>query len=344
MSWYYRNINDYEYYTPHPRSKTRYRIIGDGTHTPTGEDFIVHMDENPEADICSGTNGLCSIDYDVNDTMEKPINLPPGQYHYAVGGRELPERLIPTSLRDDNLVDMHGTYDDIIKDVSLFLKNEKLYRDIGIQYRRGILLYGPPGQGKTTTIRRIIKEHVPSDSVVIFLSDLPTTTMLKAFRDDDMSKRLKIIVFEELAAVIKNNSSQIDRILDFLDGELSLDHALLIATTNYPEAIPGNIVDRPSRFDSLIRMADPDPETCKALLEMYLSRDPTEEEIKDSKGLSVAAIKETSLFSRLYQVTYARAVKRMAKTRELVKKEFSENEQVGFVSKNRSLRDLLDEW
>ena len=167
--------------------------------------------------------------------------------------------------------------------------------------------------------------------------------MIREFGDGELKTRMKIVVFEELAAVVNGNKHDIERILDFLDGETSLDRALIFGTTNYPENIPGNIVDRPSRFDSLIRMSDPNEETRRALLKMYLGRDPSDEEVELSDSLSVAAIQETALFSRLYQTDFEVAVKRMETTHELVKKEFSEGSAAGFKTGQR-FSDYLDNF
>lgn len=323
-----------EYYTPHIPARTIYHVAGDGNSPPSPNELREALVAHPRADI--DESGLLIREYDVKQPISDPVPLPGGCYTYRESQPGKPERIVATDLRGDTIIKMPGITRKIVGDVRAFLKNEKVYREIGIQYRRGILLYGPPGEGKTTNIREIIKEEVPKDAIIIFLHTLPSSFMVKKLK---VEPRLKVIVLEELVALVKQYSNQIERILDFLDGESSLDNALIFATTNYPEQLPGNIVDRPSRFDRLIKVGNPDEETCKQLLALYLSREATAAEVKAVQGLSVAAVKESAIISRIHNTSVEKAVKGIQATQKLIKKDFNEGEPIGLGARGPSFID-----
>jgi SpoVK/Ycf46/Vps4 family AAA+-type ATPase len=134
-------------------------------------------------------------------------------------------------------------------------------------------------------------------------------------------------VFEELANVAEG--IKMERLLDFLDGERSVDKSLVIATTNYPERLPGNLVDRPSRFDKLYKMGNPSEAERRKLLGHYLMREALDVEVAATKGLSTAAIKESCMLHHLQGVAVAQATKLLKDHKELVKKEFAESRSVG---------------
>lgn len=337
--WFLRESTAGTYYAHQPTTKSDIVIAGDGDKPPTPRELHDVMKDRPHASIMRG--GALVQDYDLKDTSETPVELPPGCYRHEVSRHpDDPEKLIPTELREDNLVKMPGITRQIVKDVQVFLENEDVYREIGIQYRRGILLYGPPGQGKTTMLREIIKEEVPEDSIVLFLSELPSHSLLKKLRDEEKD-RLKVIIFEELTSIVKRHDREMESILDFLDGETSLDRALLFGTTNYPENLPGNIVDRPSRFDRLIKVGNPDEETRQQLLQFYLCREPTQEEVVSTDDMSVAGVKESAILSRLYSVSVEKAVEHLKEIREIVKNDFEEGGKIGL--KPRGFHDLFEE-
>jgi hypothetical protein len=324
------------YYSVNAPINSLIHICGPGDRKPTPQEIYDEWKKHPGSEL--DTAGLFVHEYDIENEAQERVDLPAGCYHYKERTPRRPECLISTELRTDTMIKMPGITRSIIKDVQAFFDNEKVYRDVGIQYRRGILLYGDPGNGKTCSLREIVKEQAPKDAIVIFLNSLPTMNMIKKLQAE---KRMKIIIFEELVAIISQNDVGVDRILDFLDGESSLDNALIFATTNYPEKLPGNIVDRPSRFDRLIKVGNPNVETCKQLLALYLSREATETEIKVVTGLSVAAIKEVCIMSRIHNISLDKAADKMRQTKELVKKDFEESSPIGLTNKrNRFFSDL----
>jgi len=317
------------YYTNKSVTKKIYSTVGDGSRKPTPAEIKAAMESQSEAFFDSETDLM--TEYDVTDTKKQPIDLPAGCYQHAQSSSlgDPPERLVPLTLRADSYIIMGSVYDPIVEDVRAFLKSEEIYRKIGTIYKRGLLLYGPPGEGKTSLIRCVAKNEFPEDAIVIFFESMPSNGMIESMKQT-LGERFKVFIFEELANLLQG--TRIERVLDFLDGEKSIDKTLMIATTNYPERLPGNIVERPSRFDKLIKMGHPKSSERKMLLNHYLTREATVEEVKITEGLSTAALKESCFLIHLKGVTLDDAVKQLKKHSELVKKDFAETRQMGLRS------------
>lgn len=138
--------------------------------------------------------------------------------------------------------------------IDLFLSSRDFYIRHQLGYKRAVLLYGAPGTGKSRYIvhkcEQLIQKH---QAIVIRIEgyqELRTLLHRGLFHLRDMMKdRLKVIVIEELATLVKYNDHT--ELLNLLDHIFLQDDMLFLMTTNTPEDIPENIVDRPSRVDIL---------------------------------------------------------------------------------------------
>jgi hypothetical protein len=335
-AWYQRNLADGTiYYTPERRSKRKIIIAGSGDRDPSPYELAKALEEHPEAELERGAKLL--VEHEAEDSAEKPVELLGDIYNYESPSHAVPERLEPASLRQDSYHQLPGVFTHLSTDITHFQKGEAIYRKLGLQYRRGILLYGPPGNGKTSLIREIIRNYIPKEAIVIFMDRIPSRHFTQVMRET-LQRRLKVIIFEELAATLK--SSNLDHALSFLDGEISLDRCLILATTNYPERLPGNIVDRPSRFDQLYHVSDPNKNCRKILLEKYLDQEVKNFEIEETHGLSAAALREVCLLIKLKNMALSEAVKRLKRHKEIVKREFGAISEIGLSA--RTFDDVED--
>ena len=303
-------------------------LLGSGEKEPTPLEAMKFLQEHPQGEISE--YGLLGVEYDRQDTQQKAKKLPGGFYRYEPPSHyeDLPERLVPTEVRKDTVVNLPEVFTPIVNDIKAFMSDDAVETDkaLNIQHKLGILLYGPPGTGKTTLIRSVIKDVVPKDAIVIFMDALFSNRMLNIFSESE-SGRLKVLVFEEMVTAVEN--IKLDKLLDFLDGERSLDNTLVIGTTNYPEKLPSNIADRPGRFDRLYKIGDPNRANRDLLISFYLGRSPSQEELELTEGMSAAAIKELCLIMRRLHKSMQDASVQIKKHRELVKKEFSEARPMG---------------
>lgn len=265
--------------------------------------------------------------YGEPDTKENAIELPSGFYQFVEANDTPHYRLVPVKIRDDMFIKSDGIYNEILDEFKSFINNEELYRKLEIIYKRSILMYGSPGMGKTAIIRQIIKNEIPKEAVVIFFSESPDVSYATKIAST-LSNRMKILVFEELITMLADDF-KVQEFLNFMDGEKSLDKAFIFGTTNYPEKLPENIVNRPSRWDRVIKMKGLNKDGKAALIKHILERDVTEEELNLVENLSTAAIKEVCFMVRLHSVSFKESVDKMNNHVQMFKNEFVEKGKLG---------------
>jgi hypothetical protein len=134
----------------------------------------------------------------------------------------------------------------------------QLYRAMEVPYRRGVLLHGPPGNGKTSLIR-YIGVQLPQVPVLILR---PAAN----FDSDDLEEVIRrwtqqspaILIIEDLNWLLEQvNVSTFLNLLDGIDSRAG-NGLLVIATTNHPNDLDPAINNRPGRFDLVIEVSSPD--------------------------------------------------------------------------------------
>lgn len=182
----------------------------------------------------------------------------------------------------------------VLEEVRKFWSSEERYRKHSLLYKRGVLLWGPPGSGKTVAVKMLMTELVKQDGVVVVANSVNLTTMcLKAIRRIEPKRNL-IVVLEDLDETIAYQGEA--GVLSLLDGENSIDNILNIATTNYPEKLGPRIINRPSRFDRRVYVGMPTPEARAAYLtratQGNLVDGDLERWVADTKDMSIAHLRE----------------------------------------------------
>jgi hypothetical protein len=149
----------------------------------------------------------------------------------------------------DNLVLPAELVEDIRADLSRFLSSQKLYEGYGIPWKRGVLLTGPPGNGKTHCIKALINWlEIPA----LYVKSLrgSHTDELSCIRSVfERARKVTpcLLILEDLDSLVNDKNRSF--FLNELDGFAANTGIILIATTNHPERLDPAIVDRPSRFD-----------------------------------------------------------------------------------------------
>ena len=183
----------------------------------------------------------------------------------------------------------------VLDEVNRFWASEDKYRKYGLLYKRGIILWGPPGGGKTAAVKLLMNELVKRNGIVIVVHGVDLAVMcLKAIRRIEPPNRNIIVVFEDIDEIINYNGES--GVLSMLDGESNVDNVLHIATTNYPERLGARIINRPSRFDRRVYVGMPKEDARREYLKITtrggLDAHTLDQWVRDTEGMSIAHLRE----------------------------------------------------
>jgi AAA+ superfamily predicted ATPase len=149
----------------------------------------------------------------------------------------------------DNLILRGNLKQEIFEDLQQFFAAREMYETYNIPWKRGILFVGPPGNGKTHTVKAIINAlEQPCLYIKSFRSEHGTEEdNIHAVFERARKSAPCILVMEDLDSLL--NAQNRSFFLNELDGFAANAGVITIATTNHPERLDPAILDRPSRFD-----------------------------------------------------------------------------------------------
>lgn len=255
--------------------------------------------------------------------------LPSGVYDINKDGRDEKIVFIRKQIVHDNIIPLKGLPKAIINEIDEFWTKESNFKSLGFLHRRGYLLYGSHGTGKSSLVHEIVDGILASGGIV-FYCDHPVlfNEGLKTFRQIEPNRKV-VCVFEDIDAIIKKHGE--DVILSILDGENQISGVCNLATTNYPELLDKRIVGRPRRFDRVYRIGNLDDAARLAYLKAKLPK--TEDSkiwLKKTEGLTIAQISEVIISNLCLGIDINEAVKIVS---ELAKNKSSAdgiNKDMGF--------------
>jgi hypothetical protein len=215
----------------------------------------------------------------------------------------------------------HSNCDAVVGEIGAFWDRKDVFADYGLPHKRGILLWGPPGSGKSSTIQLAMRDVVARGGIGVEFNDPGYFSAgMRVLRQIHPNTPV-VVLMEDLDATLDNYSESL--VLNVLDGVERFEHVVFLATTNYPEKLGARVVNRPSRFDKRFKVGHPTPES-RAMYFRHLigGRDipsiDMDRWVRDSDGFSIAHMKELFVAVVILGDEYERAVTTLRGMREAI--------------------------
>lgn len=193
------------------------------------------------------------------------------------------------SIKFDSVGGMKAVKEEIALKIIHPLNNPEIYKAFGKKIGGGILLYGPPGCGKTLMARATAGE-INANFIAVSINDVLDMYVGNSEKNlNDIFQQARantpcVLFFDEIDALGASRSDlrksagrfQINQFLDELDGaKYSNDGILILGATNSPWYLD-TAFRRPGRFDRVILVAPPDLESRIEIFKIQLNNKPYE--------------------------------------------------------------------
>lgn len=225
-----------------------------------------------KGDLFQVRGGMRSVEF-------KVVETDPGEYCVVAPDTEIFCEGEPIKREDEERLNEVG-YDDVggvrkqmaqIRElVELPLRHPQLFKSIGVKPPKGILLYGPPGSGKTLIARAVANETgaffflINGPEIMSKMAGESESNLRKAF--EEAEKNAPSIIFideiDSIAPKREKTHGEVERrivsqLLTLMDGLKSRAHVIVMGATNRPNSIDPAL-RRFGRFDREIDVGVPD--------------------------------------------------------------------------------------
>jgi transitional endoplasmic reticulum ATPase len=213
------------------------------------------------------------------------------------------KEVTPTAMREvaievptvhwDEIGGLEDVKRELRESVEWPIKNPELFKRMGIKPPKGILLFGPPGCGKTMLARAVATESeanfisIKGPEVFSKWVGESEKAIREVFRKGRMAAPA-VIFFDELDALVPRrglgyadsgvSERVISQLLTEMDGIVALEDVVVIAATNRPDILDPAVL-RPGRFDRLIYVPPPDDASRLTIFKIYTKNMPLAKDV-----------------------------------------------------------------
>jgi transitional endoplasmic reticulum ATPase len=208
------------------------------------------------------------------------------------------KEITPTAMREvyieiptvhwEDIGGLEEVKEDLKEAVEWPIKTPEIFERLGIKPPKGILLFGPPGCGKTLLAKAVATESAANFITIkgpeVFSKWVGESE--KAIREVFRKARMAapaVIFFDEIDSLVPRrglgfsdsgvSERVISQLLTEMDGMVNLEDVVVIAATNRPDMVDPAVL-RPGRFDRLIYVPEPDEKSKLEIFKIYTKNMP----------------------------------------------------------------------
>ena len=200
------------------------------------------------------------------------------------------------NVRWEDIGGLEGIKDELAEAIEWPLKHADLFSEADVKPPKGILLFGPPGTGKT-----MIAKAVATTSEANFISIKGPELLSKWVGESEKGVREVfrkarqaapcVVFFDEIDAIAPKRGGSdgshvaervISQMLTELDGLEDLKGVVVIAATNRPDIIDEALL-RPGRFDRMLEVPPPDKAARKQIFQIHTKKKPLDSDVNFDK-------------------------------------------------------------
>ena len=231
------------------------------------------------------------------------INTQPSNYVYITGNTALEIREEPVKEGEtglprvtwEDIGDLEEAKQKIREIVEWPMRHPELFQRLGIEPPKGILLYGPPGNGKTLLARALANEigayfiTINGPEIMSKFYGESEQRLREIFQEAEKNAP-SIIFIDEIDAIAPKREEVtgevekrvVAQLLTLMDGIKGREKVIVIGATNRLEAIDPAL-RRPGRFDREIEIKPPDTKGRKEILQVHTRNMPLAEDVDIDK-------------------------------------------------------------
>ncbi|MGD0029558.1 MAG: CDC48 family AAA ATPase [Candidatus Bathyarchaeia archaeon] len=218
------------------------------------------------------------------------------------------------------------------------LKTPEIFKRLGIKPPKGILIYGPPGCGKTLLARGVATESEANFITIkgpeVFSKWVGESE--KAIREVFRKARMAapaVIFFDEIDSLSPRRGAGfadsgvtervISQLLTEMDGLITLEDIVVIAATNRPDIVDPAVL-RPGRFDRLIYCSEPDEKGRLQIFKIYTKEMPMAKDVNLAQLATLTKNYSGADIEALCRETAMHALRKDINAKEVMMKDFEE--------------------